>query len=149
MSMKHDKTWQLLETLLTKLSTSSPINMSFLLRPIHSTCIRRIKALEELYSTFPVYNFFLSRLGIYPIILFTIVSCSLALTAQRAYARSTQLVIHLVAVLYPTFQTWQLIKNKNQDDIHRLKSWLTYWLLFGSFQGKYIHCYFKSKDLYT
>ncbi|KAG2228406.1 hypothetical protein INT48_001414 [Thamnidium elegans] len=110
MSIKHDKTWQLLEALLKTLSDSSPINISFITHPIDTALVTRIKALEQIYTN------------------------SIGYGVQRTYSRSTQLFIHLVGVLYPAWQSWQLIKNKKQDDTNELKSWLTYWMIFGSFQ---------------
>ncbi|KAI8081053.1 TB2/DP1, HVA22 family-domain-containing protein [Thamnidium elegans] len=133
MSIKHDKTWQLLEALLKTLSDSSPINISFITHPIDTALVTRIKALEQIYTKSTIYSFLIKR-GIYPIVLFTLVTSSIGYGVQRTYSRSTQLFIHLVGVLYPAWQSWQLIKNKKQDDTNELKSWLTYWMIFGSFQ---------------
>lgn len=135
MSIKHEKTWQLVESLLKSLSDRSPINISFITHPIDTALVTRIKALEQIYTKSTIYSFLIKR-GIYPIVLFTLVTSSIGYGVQRTYSRSTQLFIHLVGVLYPAWQSWQLIKNKKQDDTNELKSWLTYWMIFGSFQGK-------------
>ncbi|GAA5806816.1 hypothetical protein MFLAVUS_000164 [Mucor flavus] len=135
MSIKHDKTWQLVESLLKSLSDRSPINISFITHPIDTALVTRIKALEQIYTKSTIYSFLIKK-GIYPIVLFTLVTSSIGYGVQRTYSRSTQLFIHLVGVLYPAWQSWQLIKNKKQDDTNELKSWLTYWMIFGSFQGK-------------
>jgi hypothetical protein len=133
MSLKHDDTSQLIERWVKTLNHKLPINISFLSEPLTLAITARIKTLENIYGRSRVYQF-LIRKGVYPIIMFGTVSSALTYSAHRAYTRSTQLVIHLVGVLYPAYCCWQLVKAKH-DEPEELKSWLTYWMIFGSFQG--------------
>lgn len=135
MSLKHDDTSQLIESWVKRLNNKLPINISFISEPVTIAITNRIKTLEEIYGRSRVYQF-LIRKGVYPVLLFTAISSALTYSAHRAYNRSTQLVIHLVGVLYPTYCCWKLVKSTNHVDDQQLKSWITYWMIFGSFQGK-------------
>lgn len=134
MSIKHDDTSELIERWVKTINNKLPINISFLSEPITSAITDRIKTLETIYGRSRLYQF-LIRKGVYPIVLFTTISSALTYSAHRAYSRSTQFVIHLVGVLYPTYCCWKLVKATNQHQDEQLQSWLTYWMIFGSFQG--------------
>lgn len=135
MSLKHDKTWKVMEDCLKSLGDTSPINISFITRSINTTIVARVKALEHIYTKSSIYSFLLKK-GVYPFLLFSIVTSAIGYGAQRTYSRSTKLVLNLLGVIYPSWRCWQLIKVNKKDDNDELKAWLTYWMIFGSFQGK-------------
>lgn len=136
MSIKHDETYKVMENWLKSVGDSSPINISFVTGSINTTIVARIKALELIYTKSSIYSFLLKK-GVYPCFLFSMVSTAIAYGAQRTYSRSTNLVLHLLGVLYPSWRCWQLIKsNDKKNNSDELKAWLTYWMIFGSFQGK-------------
>lgn len=134
MSIKHDDTSKLIESWVKTLSDKLPINISFISDPITLAITSRIKTIESIYGRSRVYQYLICK-GVYPLVLFTTVSGALGYSAHRAYNKSTQMVIHLVGVVYPTYCCWQLVKSKRNEE-EELRSWLTYWMLFGCFQGK-------------
>jgi hypothetical protein len=136
MSLKHDSTFQLIDNWIKSIEDNSPINVSFLTQPISSSITCRVKTLETLYNKSAIYRFLLKK-GVYPLILFSTVSGGIGYGLHKSYSRSTKLVLNLLGVLYPTYTCWQLIKEKgNAGNVEQLKSWLTYWMIFGLFQGK-------------
>lgn len=141
MSLKHDATWTLIDTWIKSLEDASPINILFLTHPISTSITSRIKSLELLYTKSSLYRFLLKK-GVYPLLLFTTVSGGIGYGLQRTYTRSTKLVLNLLGVLYPTWACWKLIKQraseKGEQEEEQLKSWLTYWMIFGSFQGRWL-----------
>jgi hypothetical protein len=143
MSIKRDETWQLIDTWIASVNRVSPINITFLTEPVNEAITQRIQSLESMYQRFSAYRFLINK-GVYPIVLFSSVSGALAYAGHKSYQKWTPLVLHLMGVVYPTYCCWRLVKakqltNKEED----LKSWLTYWMMFGSFQGKnmLIWCY--------
>lgn len=144
MSLKRNSTHELLEILLKSIQETSPINIQFITQPISDILTSRIQTLETLYGKSRLYKFLLQK-GIYPIVLFTALTGSLIYGIQRAYSKSTRLVLNLLGVIYPTWRCWRLLKQVDSNT-NELKSWLTYWLIFGSFQGikmsscGYINC---------
>lgn len=136
MSIKRDETWKLIDKWIASVNHASPINIAFLTEPVSEAITRRIRSLESAYQRYSVYRFLIDK-GVYPVIMFSSVSGALAFAGRRSYQKWTPLVLHLVGVVYPTYCCWQLVKAKqleNQEE--QLKSWLTYWMMFGSFQGK-------------
>ena len=134
MSLKRDATYKVVEHCLRLLQDKAPINIQFLTEPISSTVTARIKALEEVYGNSKIYRLLL-KTGIYPIVLFTAVSGGLGYGLQKTYSRYTKLSLNLLGVVYPTWRCWRILKETSTSE-QELKSWLTYWLIFGSFQGK-------------
>lgn len=132
MSLKRNSTHELLEILLKSIQDTSPINIQFITQPISDILSTRIQTLETWYGKSRLYGFLVRR-GVYPIVLFTAVTGTLVYGIQRAYSRSTKLVLNLLGVIYPTWRCWRLLKQA-ETDTTELKSWLTYWLIFGSFQ---------------
>lgn len=122
-----------MEDWLESLNERAPINISYITRSINTMVVARIKTLEVIYSRSWVYRFLLKK-GVYPFVLFSLLTTAIGYGAVRTYSRSTHLVLQLVGVLYPSWQCWQLIQEKEMDG-DQLKAWLTYWMMFGSFQG--------------
>ncbi|GAB5592318.1 hypothetical protein Unana1_07218 [Umbelopsis nana] len=124
-----------------KLERMAPINLMFLTRPINDMTVTRIKQLESFYS-YSRFIRFLLRKGVHPIGLFTVSTAALALVVRRLYRRSTYLVINTLGVAYPAWRCLKLIRqaelqtkpSEQQQNIEEYKSWLTYWLLYGSLQ---------------
>jgi hypothetical protein len=136
MSLKRDETWKLIDTWITSVNNAAPINIAFLTEPVSKAITQRIHTLESVYQRFSVYRFLINK-GVYPVIMFSSVSGALAYAGHRSYQKWTPLVLHLVGVVYPTYCCWRLVKAKQSvDQEEQLKSWLTYWMIFGSFQGK-------------
>ncbi|KAI8075474.1 TB2/DP1, HVA22 family-domain-containing protein [Gilbertella persicaria] len=133
MSFKHDATSKLIEYWLASLNDMAPINISFLTEPVSKAVSSRVRSLEDVYSSFGIYRF-LIRKGVYPTLLFTSASSGLGYGLVRAYNKQTKLALNLLGVLYPTYQCWKLIKSNRKDHNDQLESWLTYWLIYGSFQ---------------
>ncbi|KAG2183076.1 hypothetical protein INT44_006057, partial [Umbelopsis vinacea] len=116
----------------------APINLMFITRPIDDMTVARIKQLESFYACSRITRFLL-RKGVHPIGLFTVSTAALALVVRRLYRRSSYLMINTLGVAYPTWRCLQLIrqaeaKSLDEANIGELKSWLTYWLLYGSLQ---------------
>lgn len=134
MSLKQDKTSKIIERCIAAIDANAPINISFVTQPISKACVDRIKSLERIYSQSKLYQF-LIRKGVYPTLLFSAVSGGVGFGAYRTYHRSTKLVLNLLGVVYPTYCCWHLVKSQLHGQEEQLKSWLTYWMIFGSFQG--------------
>jgi hypothetical protein len=125
-----------------KLERMSPINLMFLTRPINDMTVTRIRQLESVYACSRFVRFLL-RKGVHPIGLFTVSTAALALVVRRLYRRSTYLVINTIGVAYPAWRCLKLIRqaelqskpSEQLQNIDECKSWLTYWLLYGSLQG--------------
>lgn len=135
MSFKQDKTSKIIEKFITAIDAKAPINISFITQPISKAFVDRIKSLEKVYSQSRLYQFLIKK-GIYPTLLFSTVSGSVSYGAYLTYNRSTKLVLNLLGVVYPTYCCWHLVKSQLNGQEEQLKSWLTYWIIFGSFQGK-------------
>ncbi|KAI8644593.1 TB2/DP1, HVA22 family-domain-containing protein [Parasitella parasitica] len=133
MSFKHDKTSKVIEKCTAAIDASAPINISFITRPITSALVDHIKSLEEVYSRSRLYQF-LVRKGVYPTFLFSAVSGGVGYGVYRTYYRKTKLTLNLLGVVYPAYCCWQLVKSQLNGQDEKLKSWLTYWIIFGSFQ---------------
>lgn len=133
MSLKQDNTSKIIEKCIAVIDANAPINISFVTQPISKACVDRIKSLEKIYSQSKLYRF-LIRKGVYPTLLFSAVSGSIGYGAYRTYNRSTKLVLNLLGVIYPTYRCWHLVKSQLHGQEEQLKSWLTYWMIFGSFQ---------------
>jgi hypothetical protein len=127
-----------------KLERMAPINLMFLTRPINNVTVTRIKQLESFYACSRLIRFLL-RKGVHPIGLFTVSTAALALVVRRLYRRSSYLIINVLGVAYPSWRCLQLIRqaeagtppsSTEKDNVDELKSWLTYWLLYGSLQGE-------------
>ncbi|KAI8584375.1 hypothetical protein K450DRAFT_219546 [Umbelopsis ramanniana AG] len=120
------------------LEKMAPINLMFITRPIDDMTVTRIKQLESFYAC-SRFTRFLLRKGVHPIGLFTVSTAALALVVRRLYRRSSYLMINTLGVAYPTWRCLKLIrqaeaKSPEEANIDELKSWLTYWLLYGSLQ---------------
>jgi len=134
MSLKQDKTSKIIEKCIAAVDANAPINISFITQPISKACVDRIKALEKIYSQSKLYQFLIKK-GVYPTLLFSAVSGGVGYGVYRTYHRSTKLVLNLLGVVYPTYCCWHLVKSQSDEQEEQLKSWLTYWMIFGSFQG--------------
>ncbi|KAJ2957213.1 hypothetical protein NQZ79_g7027 [Umbelopsis isabellina] len=128
------------ENAIKRLETMAPINLTFFTRPMNDMTVTRIKQLESLYACSRITRFLLSK-GVHPIGLFTVSTAALALAVRRLYRQSSYLIINTLGVAYPTWQCLKLIRQTEEQptssaqinsDEH--KSWLTYWLLYGSLQ---------------
>lgn len=135
MSLKQDKTSKIIEQFITAIEANAPINISFITHPVSIAFVDRIKSLEEVYSQSRLYRFLIKK-GVYPALLFSTVSSGVSYSVYRAYNRSTKLVLNLLGVVYPTYCCWHLVKSRQNEQEEQLKSWLTYWMIFGLFQGK-------------
>ncbi|KAK4510743.1 V-type proton ATPase subunit G [Mucor velutinosus] len=133
MSLKQDKTSKIIEKCIATIDANAPINISFITQPISKACVDRIKSLEKIYSQSKIYQF-LIRKGVYPTLLFSAVSGGVGYGAYRTYHRSTRLALNLLGVVYPTYCCWHLVKSQLHGQEEQLRSWLTYWMIFGSFQ---------------
>ncbi|KAF1803820.1 TB2/DP1, HVA22 family-domain-containing protein [Mucor lusitanicus] len=133
MSLKQDNTSKIIEKCIAAIDANAPINISFITQPISKACVDRIKSLEKIYSQSKLYQFLIKK-GVYPTLLFSAVSGSVGYGAYRTYHRSTKLVLNLLGVIYPTYCCWHLVKSQLHGQEEQLKSWLTYWMIFGSFQ---------------
>ncbi|CAO0792564.1 unnamed protein product [Mucor circinelloides] len=133
MSLKQDKTSKIIEKCIAAVDANAPINISFITQPISKACVDRIKALEKIYSQSKLYQFLIKK-GVYPTLLFSAVSGGVGYGVYRTYHRSTKLVLNLLGVVYPTYCCWHLVKSQSDEQEEQLKSWLTYWMIFGSFQ---------------
>ncbi|KAI8992273.1 hypothetical protein BDB01DRAFT_847664 [Pilobolus umbonatus] len=133
----HEETSQIIEDFIHSIDQSAPINLSFITQPISKAITDRIRSIETLYDRFLPYRF-LKEKGIHPVILFLSFSGTLSLGMRRIYSKHTHIVITSVGVFYPAQRCWKIIKDINEtNQLHQLqemKSWLTYWLLFGSIQ---------------
>lgn len=138
MSLKQDNTSKIIEKCIAAIDANAPINISFITQPISKACVDRIKSLEKIYSQSKLYQFLIKK-GVYPTLLFSAVSGSVGYGAYRTYHRSTKLVLNLLGVIYPTYCCWHLVKSQLHGQEEQLKSWLTYWMIFGSFQGSVWH----------
>ena len=124
------------------LEKMAPINLMFITRPVNDMTVTRIKQLESFYACSRIIRFLL-RKGVHPIGLFTVSTAALALVVRRLYRRSSYLIINTLGVAYPTWRCLQLIRQAEassklpeEANVDELKSWLTYWLLYGSLQGE-------------
>ncbi|KAL9547006.1 hypothetical protein MBANPS3_006379 [Mucor bainieri] len=134
MSLKQDKTSKVIEKCIAAIDANAPINISFITQPISKACVDRIKSLEKLYNQSKLYRFLISK-GVYPTLLFSAVSGGVGYSAYRTYNRSTKFVLNMLGVVYPTYCCWHLVKSQlHGQQEEQLKSWLTYWMIFGSFQ---------------
>ena len=136
-----------IEQLLDSLNRQSPINLEFITRPFNKTFNSRIYSLETIYAKSRIFRF-LVRKGVNPILLFVSLTAGMAGGLRRFYKQSTRLALNLLGVVYPAWQCWQLVKEQNDDHqkqqqphdgVNRereYKSWLTYWMIYGTFQGK-------------
>lgn len=134
-----------LERILDAINRESPINLEFATVPFRRATVSRIRSLEMIYAKSRLFRF-LVRKGVNPIILFVGLSAGLAATLRRFYQQSTYLALNLVGVAYPAWRCWYLVKEhtekEHQSDnpnlqierIREYKSWLTYWMLYGSLQ---------------
>lgn len=130
------------ENAFKRVETMAPINLTFFTRPMNDMTVTRIKQLESLYACSRITRFLL-RKGVHPIGLFTVSTAALALAVRRLYRQSSYLIINTLGVAYPTWQCLRLIRqtegqpnSSTQMNADEYKSWLTYWLLYGSLQGK-------------
>ena len=125
-----------IERVLDSVNRSSPINLEFVTRPFGKASIARIQSLELIYAKSRLFRFLVSK-GVNPILLFVSLSAGIAGGLRRFYKQSTQLALTLLGVVYPAWKCWQLVKEQNGLEQEReYKSWLTYWLIYGTFQGK-------------
>ncbi|CEP07260.1 hypothetical protein [Parasitella parasitica] len=130
----HDKASKIVELCINAIDASAPINISFFTQPVSKAVVDRIKAMEDVYSQSRLYQFLLKK-GVYPTLLFSIASGAVSYGAYHIYSRSTKLTLNLLGVVYPTYRCWHLVKSQlNNGQEEQLKSWLTYWVIFGSFQ---------------
>lgn len=128
------------ENAFKRVETMAPINLTFFTRPMNDMTVTRIKQLESLYACSRITRFLL-RKGVHPIGLFTVSTAALALAVRRLYRQSSYLIINTLGVAYPTWQCLRLIRqtegqpnSSTQMNADEYKSWLTYWLLYGSLQ---------------
>jgi hypothetical protein len=132
-----------IENAIKRVEMMAPINLTFFTRPMNDMTVTRIKQLESLYACSRIIRFLL-RKGVNPIGLFTVSTAALALAVRRLYRQSSYLIINTLGVAYPTWQCLKLIrqadiqtKTSKQMNADEYKSWLTYWLLYGSLQGEF------------
>ncbi|KAI9274709.1 TB2/DP1, HVA22 family-domain-containing protein [Phascolomyces articulosus] len=126
-----------IERLLDALNRQSPINLEFITRPFNKAFNGRVYSLELIYAKSRLFRF-LVRKGVNPILLFVSLTAGMAGALRRFYKESSQLALNLLGVVYPAWQCWQLVKEQHtHDNIQRereYKSWLTYWMIYGTFQ---------------
>ncbi|ORX50242.1 hypothetical protein DM01DRAFT_1384945 [Hesseltinella vesiculosa] len=128
----------LIQQWLVTLNRRSPINLRLFTLPIGKATIQRLVALESLYGRSAILSFLLRR-GVPPVPLFLGASATLAWLLKRLYTRHQYLSINAVGVLYPAWRCWHLVKQLDTqgpplEQIKECKSWLTYWMLYGSLQ---------------
>lgn len=140
MSIKRDATHELIQKLLRSIQDKAPINVEYITEPTSTIITTRIQSLEYYYKKSSIYNYLL-KLGVYPIVLFTLVTTSLTFGIKKTYTNNTKLVLNLLGVVYPAWCCWHILKDNSIKGEERLKSWLTYWMIFGSFQGKKNYMY--------
>ncbi|KAG2184870.1 hypothetical protein INT43_000783 [Umbelopsis isabellina] len=128
------------ENAIKRVETMAPINLTFFTRPMNDMTVTRIKQLESLYACSRITRFLL-RKGVHPIGLFTVSTAALALAVRRLYRQSSYLIINTLGVAYPTWQCLKLLRKTEEQpnpsaqmNADEYKSWLTYWLLYGSLQ---------------
>lgn len=131
-----------LERILDTINRESPINLEFATVPFRKATVSRIRSLEMMYAKSKIFRF-LVRKGVNPIVLFVGLSAGLAATLRRFYRQSTYLALNLVGVAYPAWRCWHLVKEHTEKErdpnlqierVREYKSWLTYWMLYGSLQ---------------
>ncbi|KAI9491431.1 TB2/DP1, HVA22 family-domain-containing protein [Zychaea mexicana] len=143
-----------IERFLESLNRQSPINLEFLTRPFGKASISRVHSLETIYAQSRLFRF-LVRKGVNPILLFVSLTAGIAGGVRRFYKQSTRLALNLVGVVYPAWQCWRLVKEQQQQQEEEVeeqathgssssssaverereyKSWLTYWIIYGTFQ---------------
>lgn len=130
-------TSQSVQSLLDKFNRSSPINLEFLTKPIANATVCRVHAIESFYAKSRVIRF-LVRKGVPPMLLFLGLSAGGVVAIRRFYKEQTYLALNLLGVVYPAWRCWQLVKEiqPEHDRQDEYKAWLTYWMLYGSMQGK-------------
>ncbi|KAI7860858.1 TB2/DP1, HVA22 family-domain-containing protein [Circinella umbellata] len=131
-----------IEQLLDTLNRQSPINLEFITRPLNKAFNSRVYSLETIYAKSRIFRL-LVRKGVNPILLFVSLTAGMAGGLRRFYKQSTQLALNLLGVVYPAWKCWQLVKEQSDqqqqplDGVNRereYKSWLTYWMIYGTFQ---------------
>ena len=131
----HEEASSIIDRWFRAIEDQSPINLCFMTRPISRSMLGRIETLEGIYNRNIIYRFLIRK--IHPVIVFLSLTTSLSYLATRLYRRSTRLVLTLVGVLYPIQRSWNLIRQR-EGTTEELNSWLTYWMIYGSFQGYYL-----------
>ncbi|CAO3587602.1 unnamed protein product [Absidia cylindrospora] len=72
-------------------------------------------------------------------LLFLGTTSSIAWLLRRLYTRHRYLALNSLGVLYPAWRCWHLVKKLDTlgeplDQLKECKTWLAYWLLYGSLQ---------------
>ncbi|KAI8059522.1 hypothetical protein BC940DRAFT_313625 [Gongronella butleri] len=128
------------QRLLDTLNRRSPINLRLLTVPLGKAAVKRLLAVEAFYGRSTLFRFLLRR-GVPPVPLFLAASASLAWLLKRFYTHQKPLALNALGVAYPAYRCWHLVKRLDthghpMDQIKEAKSWLAYWMLYGSLQGK-------------
>jgi hypothetical protein len=129
-----------IERFTDKLNRRSPINLRLVTLPLCKASVNRIQSLEMFYTQSKLFRFLL-RKGLPPIFLFLGTTTGLAWLLRRFYTQHRYLALNSLGVLYPAWRCWHLVKRLDthgdpMEQLQECKSWLTYWLLYGSLQGK-------------
>ncbi|KAI9299571.1 hypothetical protein BJ944DRAFT_48034 [Cunninghamella echinulata] len=122
-----------------KLNKRSPINLRLFTVPFCKATVKRISSLESFYAQSSIIRFLL-RKGFPPVLLFLSTTSGMVWFLKRFYLRNKYLAINCLGVLYPTWRCWQLVKRLDthgepMEQIKECKSWLAYWMVYGSLQG--------------
>lgn len=129
-----------IERFTDKLNRRSPINLRLVTLPVCKASVNRIHSLELFYNQSKLFRFLLRR-GLPPIFLFLGTTTGLAWLLRRFYTQHRYLALNSLGVLYPAWRCWHLVKRLDthgepMEQLQECKSWLTYWILYGSLQGK-------------
>ncbi|ORZ16898.1 TB2/DP1, HVA22 family-domain-containing protein [Absidia repens] len=121
-----------------KINRGSPINIRPVTLPICKASTKRIHSLESFYIQSRFFRFLL-RKGLPPVLLFLGTTSSIAWLLRRFYSRHRYLALNSLGVLYPAWRCWHLVKKLDTlgeplDQLKECKTWLAYWLLYGSLQ---------------
>ncbi|KAI8089558.1 TB2/DP1, HVA22 family-domain-containing protein [Halteromyces radiatus] len=121
-----------------KLNRQSPINIRMATLPICTASVKRIISIESFYARSRLFRFLL-RKGLPPILLFLGTTTAFVWMLRRFYIRHQYLALHSLGVLYPAWKCWHLVKQLDThgqpiEQLKECKSWLTYWMLYGSLQ---------------
>lgn len=122
-----------------KLNRRSPINLRLFTVPFCKASVKRISSLESFYAQSSIIRFLL-RKGFPPVLLFLGTTSGIIWFLKRFYLRNRYLALNCLGVLYPTWRCWKLVKQLDthgepMEQIKECKSWLAYWMVYGSLQG--------------